>query len=563
MSLFDWAQILIFFLILIAFTPVLGRYMANVFEGLPNIGHTCLGWLENLTYRIGGIDPKHEMSWQEYLKALFLFNLVGFIALFLLQIFQGWLPLNTQHFPGVPWPLAFNTAASFTTNTNLQAYAGESTLSYFTQMVGLTVQNFLSAATGSAVLLALIRGLVRRTSSSIGNFWVDMVRTVVYLLIPLSIVLAVLLVGQGVIQNFSPYVDVTTIENAHQTIPMGPVASQEAIKQLGTNGGGFFNANSAHPFENPTALSNFLEMLAILLIPAAATYMYGIMIGSRKHGWLLFTLMLGFCLGGIAISLYSENLKDPVTAAHPLLEGIETRFGITNTSLWSVATTDTSNGSTNAVLSSLSPLAGGIAMFNMMLGELVFGGIGVGLCSMIMFILLTVFLSGLMVGRTPEYLGKKIEKREMQWVMVSVLMPGILILIGTGLSSILPVALSSLSHEGPHGFSELLYAFTSAAGNNGSSFAGLNLNTMFFNLSLGFIMLAARAAIIVPCIAIAGLLAQKKITPVSVGTFSVNTFLFAFLLAGVILIVGALTFFPALSLGPIIEHVLMLEGRSF
>lgn len=556
-------ELLFFTGLLVCLTPILGTYMANVFSGKAVFAYSAFGWLENLSYRISGADPKEEMSWIEYGKALLLFNFLGFITLFLLQLVQGYLPLNPQHFDGVAWPLAFNTAISFTTNTNWQAYSGETTLSYLTQMLGLTSHNFLSAATGMAVLLTLTRGLVRKTVETVGNFWVDLVRMVVYLLLPLSIIMAIVLVGQGVIQTFSSYVELTTLEQAKQTIPLGPVASQIAIKQLGTNGGGFFNANSAHPFENPTAFSNLLEMLAIVLIPAASVYTYGIMIGSKKHAWLLFFAMLILWSGGCLLSFTSEYLYNPVIDVYPILEGKETRLGITNSLLWSSLTTTTANGSVNAMLSSLSPLAGGVAMFNIMLGELVFGGVGVGLCSMIMMILLTVFLSGLMVGRTPEYLGKKIEKREMQWVMMAVLMPGALILIGAGISCVLPDALSSLGNRGPHGLSEVLYAFTSCAGNNGSAFSGLNANTNYYNLALGVVMLFARISIILPSLAVAGLLAKKKIIAPSLGTFSTNSILFVVLLISVILIVGALTFFPALSLGPVVEHLLMLEGRSF
>lgn len=562
MSGTDWAQLLILVLLIAIITAPLGKYMANVFTGKRTLLHPLFEWLEKLSYRIGNINPSHEMHWKEYLKALLLFNCFGFGFLFLIQSTQQWLPLNPQNFPNVSVDLAINTAASFTTNTNWQAYAGETTLSYASQMLGLTVQNFLSAATGMAVLLVLIRGFTRKVENTIGNYWVDLVRTVTYLLIPLSIVLAIVLVSQGVIQTLSPYVQAETVEGQTQTIPLGPAASQVAIKQLGTNGGGFFNANSSHPFENPTPFSNFLETLAIILIPAASTYMYGVMTNARKHGWMLFILMLFLCCSGIVLSLLSEHTQNPILDAVPLLEGIETRFGVTNSIIWSVSTTATSNGSINAMLSSLSPLAGGVALFNIMLGEVIFGGVGVGMCAMIMFILLTVFLSGLMVGRTPEYLGKKIERREIQWVMIAVLMPGLLILAGTALSIALPQALSSLSHDGPHGLSEMLYAFSSAAGNNGSAFAGLNANTLYFNLILSVVMLSGRLAILVPSVALAGLLAQKKITPPSIGTFSINTFLFIILLCGVILIVGALTFFPALSLGPIVEHFLMKAGRA-
>lgn len=560
---FEWLQLLFFAGCFICLTPLLGTYIANVFTGKASFAYRTLGWLENLSYRIGGMNPDEEMSWTEYGKALLLFNFLGFITLFLLQLIQGVLPLNPQNFGATSWPLAFNTAISFTTNTNWQAYAGETTLSYLTQMLGLTSHNFLSAATGMAALLTLIRGFTRKTVDTIGNFWVDLVRTVVYLLLPLAIIMSVVLVGEGVIQTFSPYIEVTTLENAKQTIPLGPVASQIAIKQLGTNGGGFFNANSAHPFENPTVFSNFLEMLALVLIPAASVYAYGRMIGSIKHARLLFLTMVILWAAGLLIAFSSEHLHNPVINAYPILEGKETRFGITDSLLWSVSTTATANGSVNAMLSSLSPLAGGIAMFNIMLGELIFGGVGVGLCSMIMMTLLTVFLSGLMVGRTPEYLGKKIEKREMQWVVLAVVMPGALILIGAGISSVLPVALSSLGNQGPHGLSEILYAFTSCAGNNGSSFSGLNANTDYYNLSLGVVMLFARVSIILPSLAVAGLLAKKKPTALSVGTFSTDSLLFVILLLGIILTVGALTFFPALSLGPIVEHLLMLEGESF
>lgn len=559
----NWIYLIVFVLLLIGLTRILGVYMSKVFQGQSTFIHPFLGWLERLSYSAAGINSNQEMNARTYLKNLFLFNLFGFIFLFILQMVQQWLPGNPQNFPAVSWPLAFNTAVSFVTNTNWQAYAGETTLSYTTQMVGLAVQNFLSAATGCAVALALMRGLTRKEMETIGNFWVDAVRMVVYILIPLSILFAFFLVSQGVIQTFSPYVEVTTLEGASQTIPLGPAASQIAIKQLGTNGGGFFNTNSAHPFENPTAAANFFELLAILLIPAALTHTYGHMINSIRHGWLLFIVMSIFLVCAIALSIYSERVHNPVLEAFPVLEGIETRLGIRQSVLWSVATTDTANGSVNAMLSSLSPLAGGVAMFNIMLGELIFGGVGVGLCSMIMFILLTVFLAGLMVGRTPEYLGKKIERSEVQWIMVAVLLPGILVLIGSGITIMLPQGLSSLRNQGPHGLTEILYAFTSAAGNNGSAFAGLNANTNYYNIALGIVMLIARGAIIVPSIAVAGLLVKKKITPASAGTFSTNTFLFLVLLSGVILIVGALTFFPAISLGPVVEDLLMREGRTF
>lgn len=563
MTINDWLQLALLITFLIILTPLLGSYMANVFTGKKTFLHPLLHWLETLSYRLTNIQPSFEMSWMSYGKALLLFNVLGFFFLFILQLIQDLLPLNPQQLPGIPLALAFNTSVSFVTNTDWQAYAGETTMSPLTQMLGLTSQNFLSAATGIGVFLALTRGLTNKASETLGNFWVDLVRSIVYILLPLSILLALLLISQGVIQNLSPYSQVAPLENSsQQVIPLGPAASQVAIKQIGTNGGGFFNANSAHPFENPNALSNFFELLAILLIPAASIYTYGVLIDSKVHGWILFFAMFLLWTGGLALSLYSEHLKNPVMNAAPLLEGKETRFGILNTILWATSTTAASSGSVNSMLSSLTPLAGGICLFNIMLGELIFGGIGTGLLSLIMHVFLTVFLSGLMVGRTPEYLGKKIEKREMQWVMMAILTPGALILIGTGFSSLHPEPLSALIHEGPHGFSELLYAFTSSASNNGSAFAGLNANTAYYNLTLGLAMLISRASILWPSLVIAGLLVKKKITPPSIGTFSTNSFLFLVLLLGVIL-VGSLTFFPALSLGPLIEHLLMLEGSTF
>jgi len=550
-------QFLFFIVLLVLLTPLLGSYMSFVFQ------KQNFGYFEKGIYRLCSIQPEKEMTAIEYGKSLFFFNGLGFLTLFFLLLFQHLLPLNPQHFPGVQPDLAFNTAMSFVTNTNWQAYSGETTLSYLSQALGLTVQNFLSASTGMGAMLALIRGITRKTTDTVGNFWVDLVRAVVYIFLPLSILLSLILVYEGSVQTFSPYVEVITLENQKQKIPLGPVASQIAIKQLGTNGGGFFGANSAHPFENPSGLTDFFETLAILLVPAALTYTFGKMIKNIKHGWALFIVMFSLWGIGLGIAFVSEGYHNPLFDVLPVLEGKETRIGNSGSLLWTVSTTATANGSNNSMISSLSPLAGGVAMFNIMLGEIIFGGVGVGLCSMIMFILLTIFLSGLMVGRTPEYLGKKIEKEEMRWVMIAILMPSSLILIGAGISSVLPVALSSLGNQGPHGLSEILYAFSSSAGNNGSAFAGLSANTLYFNLFLGFIMMICRVSIIVPSLAIAHLLGKKKITPASSGTFSTNTPLFLMLLFSVILIVGALTFFPALSLGPIVEHFLMIEGRLF
>lgn len=558
MTLADLAQIGIYIASLLILTPMLGFYMANVFEGKIKIGQRS----EKTIYRICGIDENKDMDWLDYTKAVLFFNLLGFIFLFVVQIIQAKLPLNPFNLPNVKWDLAFNTAVSFMTNTNWQSYSGETTLSYLTQMLGLTVQNFLSAATGIAVFLAFTRGLINRSVSTLGNFWVDIVRSLVYILIPLSIIVAIILTGQGAVQTFAPYKEITTLQGAKQILPLGPAASQVAIKQLGTNGGGYFGANSTHPFENPTPISNFLEMLLILLIPAALTYTYGIMIKNRKHGWLLFIIMLLIWGGGLAISLWSEysNAAVPIVTA---LEGQETRFGVTNSLIWATATTAASNGSVNAMHSSLSPLAGGIALFNMMLGEIIYGGVGSGMYGMLLFVLLTVFLAGLMVGRTPEYLGKKIEQNEIKMVILAVLLPSAVVLIGGGLSCVLPFALAGLANKGPHGLSEILYAFTSAANNNGSAFAGLSTNTLYYNIFLGLAMLIGRFGVIIPCLIIAGNLATKKISPPSAGTFATDNTLFAVLLIGVIIIVGALTFFPSLCLGPIIEHLLMLKGRTF
>jgi len=563
LPLFEWLQILSFIVLVVVLVPLLGILWSQLVQGKRTLLHPCFGWLENLSYRVSGVNPEEEMSWTVYAKNLLLFNLCGGVVLFLLLVFQAYLPLNPQKFVGVSWQQAINIAISFMTNTNWQSYAGEATLSYASQMLGLTVQNFLSAATGSAILMAFIRGIIKKSSGTIGNFWADLVRSVIYLLLPLSILLALLLVGQGVVQTFSAYETVETLEKGQQVIPLGPVASQVAIKQLGTNGGGFFNANSAHSFENPTALSNFLEAVFLVAIPAAMVYSYGLLIDSKKHAWFILGVMFFIWFGGFCVASYAENQVNPVLDAYPLWEGKEVRLGNINSLLWATTTTATSNGSVNMMHESLSPLAGGVVLFNMMIGEVVFGGIGVGLCSMLMFILLTVFLCGLMVGRSPEYRGKKLDKKDIQWIVLAVLMPNILILLGAGISCVLPVAQSSLSTLGPHGLTELLYAFTSAAANNGSSFAGFNSNTNYFNLLLAVVMLLGRLAIVIPSLAIAGSFASKKVVLQSAGTLSTNSILFAVLLYSVIVIVGGLAFLPALSLGPIVEHLLMLQGQSF
>lgn len=558
----DIGQILLYLAALTIFTPLLGTYMARVFTGERNLLTPVFGKLENIIYRLGGKCASESMDWKSYAVALMTFNFFGFLAVFSLQLFQSYLPLNPQQLPDVSWDLSLNTAVSFTTNTNWQAYAGETSLSYLVQMAGLTVQNFLSAGTGIAVMVALTRGIVRKTANDIGNFWVDLVRSTTYVLLPLAILFSILLAGQGVVQTFSDYETVTTLEGNRQHIPLGPAASQIAIKQLGTNGGGFFNANSAHPLENPTPFSNFLEMLAILLIPSALVYTYGRMVGSTRHGWTLWGCMMFLLVIGLAVSLWSEYQINPMSQISAGMEGKETRLGVSNSVLWSVATTSASNGSVNAMLDSLTPLSGFIAMLNIMLGELVFGGVGAGMYGMLVFVILTVFIAGLMVGRTPEYLGKKIEAFEIKMAALAVLAPCAVILAFSAIASVTDAGLSSLGNRGPHGFSEILYAFTSAAGNNGSAFAGLNSGTPFYNIAMSVGMLVGRFGVLVPMLAIAGSMARKKIVPVASGTFKTDTFLFATLLIAVILIVGALTFFPALSLGPIAEHLLMTMGRG-
>lgn len=556
-------QILLYIILLIVLAPPLGKFMAKVFQGEKNILTPVFGKFESFFYKLMRIDPKEEMKWTTYLWSVIIFKLMGMVIVFLLQITQGWLPLNPQGLPNVHWDLALNTSISFITNTNWQNYGGENTLSYLTQMLGLAVQNFVSAATGFAVMLALIRALVQRQGKTLGNFWVDMVRSTLYVLIPLSIILAVILVSQGVVQTFGSYVTIQSMQGADQIIPLGPAASQIAIKQLGTNGGGFFNVNSAFPFENPTPLTNFLEMLALLLIPAASVYAYGKMIGSKKQARAIFAAMLIVFIIGLGVSLYSEYSNNPVLSTAHNMEGKETRFGVANSVLWSVATTDVSNGSVNAMHDSLTPLSGMISMVNIMLGEIIFGGVGSGLYGMLVFVILTVFISGLMVGRTPEYLGKKIEAFDVKMAILAVLIPSAGILIFSAIAVSINAGLSSLTNSGPHGLSEILYAYASTAGNNGSAFAGLNGNTIFYNLTLGANMLIGRFGVIIPVMAIAGSLVKKNIAPASSGTFATDTPLFVVLLIGVILIVGALTFFPALNLGPIVEHILMKNGVSF
>jgi K+-transporting ATPase ATPase A chain len=559
----DFVQIALYLGLLVVCTPVLGSYMARVFRGERNLLSFALRPVENGLYRIMGVNTAAEQDWKSYAFALILINGIGFVFLFALQLVQGSLPLNPAELGNVEPFLAFNTATSFVTNTNWQSYAGETTLTAFTQMIGLTVQNFVSAATGIAVLVALTRGLIGRSGKAIGNFWVDLTRATLYVLLPLSIILTILLIGQGVVQNFNVPVAATTLSGETQVIPQGAAASQIAIKQLGTNGGGFFNVNSAHPYENPTPLSNFLEMFSILLIPAALTYTYGVMVGRNRQGWAIFAAMFILLTAGLTVMLIAEYTPNPVVGRVMSLEGKEVRFGVTNSILWGAVTTAASNGSVNAMHSSFSPLAGGIAMLNMMLGEVIFGGVGTGLYGMLIFVILTVFLAGLMVGRSPEYLGKKVEAGEVKMAIIAVLLPSAAILLFTALGVVTEAGLSSRANAGAHGFSEILYAFTSGAANNGSAFAGLNANTPFYNLLIGIAMWIGRFGVILPVLAIAGSMAGKRVAPPSAGTFPTDSPLFVVLLITVTLIVGALTFFPALSLGPIVEQLLALNGRVF
>ena len=560
----DIVQALVFFILLIGLAPLLGRYMARVFAGESTLLSKLLAPLEKAVYRSGGIQANEEMSWKQYFLAVLVFNLVGIVSLWGLMMMQARLPLNPMKLGNVPWDLALNTAISFITNTNWQAYSGENTLSYFTQMAGLTVHNFLSAATGIAVLLALARGMRRATVQKLGNFWVDVTRSTIYVLLPLALCMAVLLAGQGVTQTLSAYAEAQTLEGAKQVIPLGPVASQVAIKQLGTNGGGFFGQNSAHPFENPTPLTNFLEVFGLLIVAASLVFTFGLMIGDRRHAWCLFSVMLVLLAGSFAVAWWAESQPNPVTAnVLPQLEGKEVRFGVMNSVLFATATTGTSCGAVNAMHDSFMPLAGMIPLWNLMLGCIVFGGVGAGLYGMLMHVLIAVFIAGLMVGRTPEYLGKKIQAWEAAWAIVAILLPNILILVGSAVAASVSAGLAGLGNSGPHGLSEILYAYSSSAANNGSAFAGLSANSVFYNLSLGAAMFLGRFGCIFAVLAIAGSLAAKKTVPASPGTFPTDGLTFTLVLLGIVVIVGALTFFPALCLGPIVEHGLMVSGRVF
>jgi potassium-transporting ATPase potassium-binding subunit len=594
-----WFQILLFLALVLLITKPLGVFMARVFNREKTFLDALLRPIERLVYRLTGVDENHEMPWMEYAISMLLFSVVSMIVLYLIQRLQAYLPFNPQKFGAVsPAHLAFNTAASFTTNTNWQAYSGETTMSYFTQMAGLAFHNFTSAATGIALAIAFIRGIARRQMQTIGNFWVDFVRTSLWVLLPFCVVGALVLVSQGVVQNLHPYDSVKLVEPmqvqrvgadgkpvvtadgkpvmdtvTQQTIAQGPVASQEIIKEFGTNGGGFFNANSAHPFENPTPFSNLLEMVAIFAIGSGLTYTLGRMTGSPRHGWAVWAAMAILFLSGVIVAYWAEARGNPllagvdqhVTALQPggNMEGKEVRFGIANSALFATVTTDASCGAINGWHDSYTPLGGMVPLANIMLSEVVFGGVGSGLYGMLVDVVLAVFIAGLMVGRTPEYLGKKIEAYDVKMAMLFVLVFPLVILTFTAISVVYPFGAGSISNPGPHGFSQILYAFTSGAGNNGSAFAGLTINTLWYDTAIGFTMLLGRFFMIIPMLAIAGNLAQKKYVPPSLGTFPVTTPLFTVLLIGVILIVGALTFFPALSLGPILEHLLMAAGKTF
>ncbi|OOG55725.1 potassium-transporting ATPase subunit KdpA [Rhodanobacter sp. B05] len=592
----DYLQIGLYLAVLLLLVKPLGAYMALVFADTPNRVTRAGGGIERGIYRLCGIQADEDMGWRRYAGAMLLFNVSGLLVVYALQRLQLWLPLNPQHFGAVSADSAMNTAISFATNTNWQGYGGESTMSYLTQMLGLAVQNFLSAATGIAVLIAVIRGFSRRSASGLGNFWVDLTRSTLYLLLPLSLLMTLLLVSQGVVQNFRPYLDVPVVQTATvsepvmdaagnpekdaagnavmkpvrvstQTLPMGPAASQIAIKQLGTNGGGFFNVNSAHPFENPTPLSDFLELLAILLIPASLCYTFGAMVGDRRQGWSLLAVMLVIFIPLLLACTAAEQAGNPLLTqlgvdqhasalqAGGNMEGKETRFGIVDSTLWATATTAASNGSVNAMHDSFTPLGGLVPMWLIQLGEVIFGGVGSGLYGMLAFAVVAVFIAGLMVGRTPEYLGKKIEAYEMKMASLAVLIPCALVVIGTAIAVMVPAGAAGVANPGAHGFSEMLYAVSSASNNNGSAFAGLSANTPFWNVLLGVCMFLARYPLIVAMLAMAGALAAKRHVPESAGTLPTHTPLFVTLLACVVIVVGALTFLPALALGPIVESL--------
>jgi K+-transporting ATPase ATPase A chain len=578
MNIYSWLQLILYIVVLLALAKPLGTFMAHVYQGERTFLDPILRPVERLIYRASGVRAEDDMDWKTYAVAMMLFNILGLLAAYALQRLQGFLPLNPQGLGAVTPDSSWNTATSFATNTNWQGYGGEVTMSYLTQMLALTVQNFVSAATGMAVVIALIRGIARHTAKGIGNFWVDLTRTTLYILLPLSLVLALALVSQGVVQTFSPYKTVSLVQpttdsagNAvtEQVLPLGPAASQIAIKQLGTNGGGFFNVNSAHPFENSTPFSNFLEMLSILLISAALCYTYGKMVGDTRQGWSLLAAMTVIFVIMLGVAVWAEQGGNPAfnamgvdqtqSAVNPggNMEGKEVRFGIANSALWATATTAASNGSVNSMHDSYMPLGGFVPLFMIQLGEIIYGGVGSGLYGMLAFVIVAVFVAGLMVGRTPEYLGKKIEAYEMKMASLMLLIPILLAKVGTAVAVAVPAGIATIFNPGPHGFSEVLYAFSSAANNNGSAFAGIGVNTPFYNTALGIAMFFARYWLAIPALAIAGSLVRKKKVPAGAGTLPTHTPLFVAWLIGVIIIVGALSFMPALSLGPFVEHLML------
>ncbi len=571
MTLVGILQILLYLVILTLLVKPMGVFMTKVYNGEKTFLDSICKPLERLIYKICRVDATQEMNWKQYGAAMLIFSLVSTIALYFMQRWQFYLPLNPQGFAGVSPDSSFNTAVSFVTNTNWQGYAGETTMSYFTQMAGLAIQNFKSAAVGMALAVVFIRGISRFETDKLGNFWVDMTRSILYILLPISFLAAIFLVSQGMIQNFKPYDIAQTVEGTQQTIAQGPVASQVAIKMLGTNGGGFFNANAAHPFENPTPFSNFVQMLLIFIIPGGFTYLLGRMVKSQSHGWAVYGAMTFLFLVGVFTAYWAESKGNPLYPASVNqqvvggnFEGKEVRFGVANSALFATITTDASCGAVNSMHDSFTPIGGLVPLTNIMLGEVIFGGVGAGMYGMLVMVILTVFIAGLMVGRTPEYLGKKIEAYDVQMAMLYALIFPLIILGLAAISSIAPdFGLTSLNNQGAHGLSEILYAFTSGTGNNGSAFAGISANTLWYNSALGAAMLVGRFFMIIPMLAIAGNLARKKQIPPSLGTFPVNTPLFAALLVSIVIIVGALTFFPALSLSPILEHFQMINGQTF
>ncbi len=575
MTFNGWLQIALYCVVIVLLVKPFGGYMTRVFTGERTFLSPVLGPLERVFYRLSGVDERSDQNWLTYAVSMLLFSLVGFASLYALMRLQAMLPFNPAGQPTVEEGLAFNTAMSFNTNTNWQSYVPETTMSYLVQMAGLTVHNFVSAATGIALAIALIRGFARRSAKGIGNFWVDLVRCTLYVLLPISIVVGLFFVWQGMPQNFGAYTEATTLEGAKQVIAQGPVASQEAIKMLGTNGGGFFNTNSAHPFENPNAITNFVQIVLIFSIGASLTNVFGRMIGDQRQGWAVFAVMGILFLVGVVIAYWAESAGNPAfaplgidTAASTLqaggnMEGKEVRFGIANSALFATITTDASCGAVNSMHDSFTPLGGLVPLFNIQLGEIIVGGVGAGLYGMLLFAILAVFIAGLMVGRTPEYLGKKIEAKEVKMAMLAILILPLSILGFSAIATVVAAGLAGPANQGPHGFSEILYAYTSATGNNGSAFAGISANTMFYNTTIGFAMFIGRFLMIVPMVAIAGSLAAKKIVPASAGTFPTHGPLFVGLVVGVILIVGGLTYFPALALGPLVEQVAMNAGTLF